>query len=385
MTHNQAFGDLPAWGRVDLGSPARACRDATVRAMGVEFSRQYALHILGLPAREAALQVARSIQGEIVKAVGDAGWLSPEARAATADKLARTDLKIGFPDHWPETGRFALRRDHFLANVLAARRFEQQRSWRRVDRARSPAEWEMLVYPRVGQGMAAARLVVPNGFPDAYSNSLIMTAAFLNPPRFDGAAAPELNYATFGSVFAHEFVHIAETHDFDAAGRQREMWPAADLAALKDRHKCVIAQAEAFPTRPGVKVTGASNLGENVADLGGLRLAYEALAARLGPALDRPNAAGMTPARRFFYRFAQSWCQAATDAELARLARDDPHGLPAYRVDGPLSNLPAFGQAFSCKAGAPVMRKPQDVCRVCSSAPSLAPTLPTYRPRLAPA
>lgn len=362
--YNQAFGDLPAWGRVDLASPARACRDATVRAMGVEFSRQYSERILGLPAREAALQVARSIQGEIVKSVDSADWLSPEARAATAGKLARTDLKIGFPDHWPATGNYALDGKRFLANVLAARRFEAQRSWRTVDKVRSPDEWEMLVFPWVGQGMAAARLVVPNGFPDPYSNSLIMTAAFLNPPRFDGSAALELNYATFGAVFAHEFSHIAETHDFLPDGRQQEMFSPADIAALKARHQCLITQAEAFPVPAGVKVNGNTNLDENVADLGGARLAYEALAARLGPALDRPDTFGMTPAKRFFYRFAQSWCEAATDAELAKLATDDPHGLPAWRVNGPLSNLPAFGKAFSCKMGDPMMRKTQDICRV---------------------
>lgn len=361
---NQAFGDLPPWGRVDLNSPDRRCRDATVRAMGVEFSRQYASHILGLQARATAREMARSLQEEIITSVSQAAWLTPEARVATAEKLRRTDLKIGFPDHWPEVGDFPLDRTGFMTNVMNARRFEARRAWTRASQPRSRANWDMLVAPWVGTGMAAARLVVPNGFPDAYSNSLIMTAAFLNPPRFDGEAPAELNYATFGAVFAHEFVHIAETHEFDGQGRQRELWSPADIAASKKQHQCVIDQAAAYPTRPGVKVSAASNSDENVADLGGLRLAYTALAAKLGPRLNRPDPSGMTPAKRFFYKYAQSWCTAATDAELAKLAQDDPHGLPSYRVNGPLSNLPAFGQAFSCKAGSPMMRAEAEICRV---------------------
>jgi predicted metalloendopeptidase len=196
--YNSAFGDISPALRVKLGNPVGQCRDATVRAMGVEFSRQYATRVLGWKARDAAQKIANEIKARIIAAVADAHWMSPEGRQATTDKLTKTDLKIGFPDHWPEVGSYPLADSTFLANVLAARTFEQRRAWSRAGRERSRTNWEMIVSPWVGDGMAAARLVVPNGYPDALSNSLIMTAAYLGPPRFDADAAPELNFATFG-------------------------------------------------------------------------------------------------------------------------------------------------------------------------------------------
>jgi putative endopeptidase len=365
--YDQAFGDLSPALRVDLNDRAKRCRDATVRAMGVEFSRQYSERILGFAARDAATRIARTLRDQIVASVRNATWLSPAARRATMHKLAETDLKIGFPDRWPAVGHFPLDRRHFLRNVLNARMFEARRAWRRVDQPRSRRDWDMIVYPWVGAGMAAARLVVPNGFPDANSNSLIMTAAFLTPPDFDSAAPIESNYATFGAPFAHEFVHIAEYHQFDAAGHERDIWSPADIAAWEKRRQCVIGEAQADQSTPAAKRTRASSYSdysENVADLGGLRLAYEALAAKLGAKLNQPDARGMTPAQRFFYKYAQHWCTAATPEDLQKRAGDDPHALPAYRTNVPLSNLPAFGEAFGCKAGSPMRLPDAKICRM---------------------
>src|SRR6185312_11662235 len=212
--YNAAFGDLPPALRVDLNDRAKACREATVRAMGVEFSRQYSLRILGLQTRQAALLVSRSIRDQIVRSVSKASWLSRSGRRAMVEKLRQTDLKIGFPDHWPQVGKFPLSSNAFLSNVLSAREFESRRMWRRAEKSRSRFDWDMIVTPWVGTGMAAARLVIPNGYPDSNSNSLIMTAAFLAAPTFDSDASAEANYATYGSVFAHEFVHVAEDHGF---------------------------------------------------------------------------------------------------------------------------------------------------------------------------
>jgi putative endopeptidase len=249
--------------------------------------------------------------------------------------------------------------------VLEARAFEQQRSWARVGTEHSLANWDMIVSPWVGDGMAAARLVVPNGFPDALSNSIIMTAAYLGSPRFDADAAPELNFATFGTVFAHEFVHVAQMHMFGADGRDQELWSDADIQAEEKQGKCVVDQADAYEPLPGVKMKGERQYQENVADDGGLRLAFEALEARLGTKkLYRKDASGTSPAQRFFYRFAQNWCSAATEDSLRKSVEADGHAPPEFRVNAPLSNLPAFGRAFSCKADAKMIRPAAQRCRV---------------------
>ncbi|HEV2594237.1 MAG TPA: M13 family metallopeptidase [Sphingomicrobium sp.] len=362
--YNAAFADLPPPLRVDLSDRVKTCRDATVRAMGVEFSREYSLRILGIPTREAAMKISQSIRDQIVSSVSKDSWLSAASRKAMAEKLQRTDLKIGFPDRWPNVGNYSLNSHRFLQNVLSARRFEAKRMWHQAERSRARRDWEMIVTPWVGNGMAAARLVVPNGYPDSNSNSLIMTAAFLAPPTFDVNASTEANYATYGSVFAHEFVHVAENHEFDARGRQHEIWSSADLAAWNKQRQCVIDQSDNYPGFAGIKGSGKQTYDENVADLGGLRLAYQALLAKLGATINRADSSGMTSAQRFFYHFAQHWCTAETGDYERKNAQSDPHDLPEYRVNGPLSNLPAFGEAFGCRAGAPMRQPEAKVCRV---------------------
>jgi len=362
--YNQAFGDITPPLRVAIDQPDKRCQDATLRGMGVEFSRQYSQRILGLRARQIATEIGASIQTEIANAVDEATWLSPAARQATADKLRKTDLKMGFPDQWPAVGHFPLRPNAFLENVLQARRYEEKRAWRRANEPRYRKNWDMMVYPWVGIGMAAARLTTPNAFPDPDTNSMIMTAAFLNAPLFDPTASTEANYGIFGAVFAHEFVHIAEEHEYDAIGRQREIWSAADIASASKQHQCVIDQADASPAPPGSHVSGAHNYSENLADLGAVRLTYKALATKLGPRLNQADTTGMTPAKRFFYRYAQYYCTAATPETLKHLVEDDPHGLPSYRVNGPLSNLPAFSDTFGCLPGAPMRRPADQICRV---------------------
>lgn len=310
------------------------------------------------------MAISASLRDEVVKSVEQTTWLLPAARQATAEKLRQTDLKIGFPDHWPEVGHFPLSRNDFFANVLTARRYEEHRAWHRATEPRSRKNWDMLVFPWVGTGMAAARLATPNGFPDPDTNSMIMTAAFLNLPRFDKDAPLEINYGGFGEVFAHEFVHIAEVHNYGAIGQPQELWSAVDIAAANKQHQCVIDQANASPAPEGSHVSGEQNYSENVADLGAIRLAYNALAEKLGPSLSTPDSTGMTPAKRFFYKYAQNSCTAATPETLRQLVADDPHGLPSYRVNGPLSNLPAFGETFECRAGTPMLRTSDNICRV---------------------
>lgn len=189
---------LPVSLRGTIDDPAKRCRDATVRAMGVSFSRQFAMRILGPDAQAQARRLSEEIRRHVMASVGSDDWLSSEARARTLDKLQKLDLHIGFPDRSPATGDFALDHRRFLANVLAARRFEQRQKWARTGTLRDRSRWQEKVYPWVGTGVPSVRLVLP----DSYSNALVMTAAFLMPPRFMAQASPEANSATYGAVFA---------------------------------------------------------------------------------------------------------------------------------------------------------------------------------------
>ncbi|MGZ5181664.1 MAG: M13-type metalloendopeptidase, partial [Ramlibacter sp.] len=171
--------------------------------------------------------------------------------------------------------------------------------------------------------------------------------------------------ATFGSVFAHEFVHAAETSSYGADGREQELWSEADNKAEQKQGQCVVDQASAYEPLPGVKMKGERQYGENVADYGGLRLAFEALKSRLGEdKLYRVDASGTSPAQRFFYRFAQYRCTAQTEDFLRKSVESDSHAPVSFRVDAPLSNLPGFARAFNCKPNARMVRSPAQQCRV---------------------
>jgi predicted metalloendopeptidase len=222
----------------------------------------------------------------------------------------------------------------------------------------------MIVYPNEAEGMAAARLTIPNGFPDLPSNSIILTAAELEPPVFDLAAPREVQYGMFGALVGHEIGHVLDEYQFDADGVMRDIWSPRDVEARTARRACVVAQADRFVVSGAAHVNGARTVEENVADLGGVEFAYAALAGELGDQLSRAGRDGFTPAQRFFIAYAQYYCVAQTPAAAEADLRTDPHAPARFRVDGPLANLPEFAAAFGCRAGARMVRPAADRCVV---------------------
>jgi putative endopeptidase len=339
------------------------CQLETIKALGVELSRQFSRSI-GDPARDRARAIAERVQAEIARAITAVGWLSDAARRATAHKAGTTVLKIGFPDRWPATGALRPGAETFLANVLAAREYEQQRSWTRSRAPRSRESWENIVYPNAAAGMAAARLMIPNGFPDLLSNSIVFTAAFLRSPIVDPDAPPEVIYGMFGAVVGHELVHVIEMHEYDSLGEQRATWTPADVQTHDARRACVVEQANQFVPFDNARLDGAQTYSENVADLSGVHHAYGAMVQELGDRVADRGADGYTRAQRFFVAYAQSYCRAESDVFARENLRDDPHAPTRYRVNGPLSNLPAFAAAFACRPGAAMVRPETSRCTV---------------------
>jgi putative endopeptidase len=266
-----------------------------------------------------------------------------------------TSLKVGYPSEWPATGSFPLRAGEHLENTVAAAAHEQRRAWQRAGSGRRRTSWEMTVYPNDAPGMAAARLTFANGFPDAFTNSIILNAAVLQPPRFDASAPPEVQFATLGVLVAHELIHVVEAHMFDGSGALRERWAATDVAAHERRRTCAIDQASDLIGPGGVRLDGERTAGENVADLSGLARAYQAMK-RATSLAHRGGANGSAPARRFFYAYAQRWCAAVRPASERERFASDPHAPPHFRVNWPLSNMPEFSAAFSCSPGARMSR-----------------------------
>jgi endothelin-converting enzyme/putative endopeptidase len=346
------------------GPRASECQLETVKALGVELSRQFATRFIGPEPRDRARAVAESVRSEMVAAVTAVSWLSPAGRAFASDKLEKLALKIGFPEVWPATGSEPLRPDSYLDNALATRAYEQHRTWQRALAPRERESWENTVHPNDAPGMAAARLTIPNGFPDPFSNSIVIMAATLRAPLFDAAAPPEVRYGSFGTTIAHELTHVLEAHMFTSEGEFHESWSAEDIKALDDRHACMVEQGNQFVAIDTTHQNGERTVDENIADLGGVAHAYAAMAQELGPRMSETGADGLTPAKRFFIAYGQHYCAAMRPEYAREYLRNDGHGPPRFRVNAPLWNLPAFGEAFSCPKDAAMVRSAPSRCVV---------------------
>jgi putative endopeptidase len=338
------------------------CRLETLKNLGVELSRQFSQRFIGSEVRSQATAIAARVQEEVVNSTGSFAWLSPPARAMTEQRVKLLDLKVAYPDRWPDSGDFPLSKTDFLANVLQSQGYEQHREWARAHQERRRDSWETTGYPNEAAGMAAARLVIPNGFPDQTTNSIVLTAASLQPPLYDAAAPVEVRYGTFGFLVGHELGHILENHDYDAYGQPRESWSAADSTAHDEQTACIIAQANQYVAGEGAHLDGTKTAGENFGDLSGIYYAYTAMARDLGTHLTDTGADGYTPAQRFFIAYAQQWCTAERPDFARENLRDDGHAPARFRTNAPLSNMPAFAHAFSCANTAPMVRPASTRC-----------------------
>jgi putative endopeptidase len=338
------------------------CRLETLKNLGVELSRQFSQRFIGPVVRSRATAIAARVRDEVANSTPSFVWLSPAARAATEKRVRLLDLKVAYPDHWPDTGDFPLSNSNHLANVLQAQAYEQHRVWARAQQERRRDSWETTVYPNEAAGMAAARLVIPNGFPDQTTNSIVLTAASLQTPLYDAVAPLEVRYGTFGVLVGHELGHILENHDYDADGQPKESWGSADSAAHDEQTACIIAQGNEYVAAESAHLDGSKTAGENFGDLSGVYHAYTALARDLGSHVSDMGADGYTPAQRFFVAYAQNWCTAERPDFARENLRDDGHAPARFRTNAPLSNMPAFAHAFSCAATAPMVRPASTRC-----------------------
>ncbi len=202
-----------------------------------------------------------------------------------------------------------------------------------------------------------------NAYYDPQENDINFPAGILQPPFWDNKMDDAVNYGAIGAVIGHELTHGFDDQgrQFDAEGNLRDWWTEADGKAFEQRAQCFVKEYSGFTAVDDVKLKGELTLGENTADNGGLRLAYMALMDTL--AGKHPSKRdGFTAEQRLFLGWGQIWCENRSDESSRMLAQVDPHSPGKYRINGVVSNMPEFQQAFACKAGQPMVRYP--ACRV---------------------
>jgi endothelin-converting enzyme/putative endopeptidase len=269
-------------------------------------------------------------------------WMDDTTRKAAFTKLGKIANKMAYPDKWRNYDKLDVQRDSYVISSQHAAAFEYARQIAKIGKSVDRGEWQMSP-PTV------------NAYYDAQLNEMVFPAGILQPPFYSNAMPRSTNYGGVGMVMGHELTHgfDDEGRQFDADGNLRDWWSKGVNDEFEHRADCVKRQFDSYTVLGDAKVNGKLTLGENIADLGGIKLAYRAL----GSHSIASKGAEFTPEQEYFLGFAQGWCTKMRDEALRHLVSTNPHAPPNFRVNGPLSNLPEFGQAFSCKPDAKMVRK----------------------------
>ena len=275
-------------------------------------------------------------------------WMTDETKAKAMEKWASFTPKIGYPDKWRDWSGLDTDRDSYIENVMAANEFNYKWNLSKIGEPVDDTEWAM-----------SPQTV--NAYYNPLANEIVFPAAILQPPFFDPDATPEMNYGGIGAVIGHEMIHGYDDQGsrFGPTGNFENWWTEADASGFKALTDRLVAQFNGYEAKPGKNVNGSLTLGENIADLGGLAVAYDAMKAATEGSED-PMTDGMSRDQRFFANWATVWRRNFTDQELDVRLQTDPHAPANFRAIGAPSNLPAFAEAFECEPGQPMVRSGDD-------------------------
>ncbi len=305
-------------------------------------------------ARTRMLELVANLRAVYRDRLTTVPWMSEPTRAKALAKFDRFTAKIGHPEKFRDYSALSIRPDDYLGNVRRAAQFESRREIARIGQAVDRTEWHMT--PET-----------VNAYFNGSQNEIVFPAGILQPPFFDLTLDDAVNYGGIGVVIGHEITHGYDDQGrkYDANGNLNDWWSEADGKAFETRAQKMVEEFNGFEVLPGLHVNGQLTLGENLADLGGVSIAYEALQRALAkdPA-QRRQIDGFTPEQRFFLSFAQIWRMNVREAEARRLITVDPHSPGKCRANGTLMNQPEFYEAFNITAGSPMWLPPEQRTKI---------------------
>jgi endothelin-converting enzyme/putative endopeptidase len=347
VDENFAFYGKTLSGTAELEPRWKRCTKSVDRLMGEALGKAFVDKTFGAEGKERTQAMVREIEASMGANLDKLKWFDDATRQQAHEKLAAIANKIGYPEKWRNYDALDIQRDSYLANAIRAGEFETRRELAKIGKPVDRNEWEMSP-PTV------------NAYYDPSMNEMVFPAGILQPPFFNRAAARPVNYGAIGMVMGHELTHgfDDEGRQFDAKGNLRDWWSPAVGKEFDTRAQCVVKQYDGYVSVDDLHLNGKLTLGENIADLGGLKLAHAAYMTARGAAA--PAKIGKwTDDQLFFLGTAQSWCTKRRP-EMARMrVTTDPHSPPQFRIDGPLSNLPEFAAAFQCKPTDHMVRQNQ--------------------------
>jgi putative endopeptidase len=301
------------------------------------------------PATKARIDdLVRNLLKAYASSIDQLPWMSAPTKLEAQAKLRKIDVKIGYPAHWRDYSKLIIVPDDLLGNVRRAQQFERDRKLAQLGAPIDRSEWNMTA-PTV------------NAYYNPALNEIVFPAGILQPPAFNPAADDAFNYGSAGATIGHEISHGFDDQgsQYDSDGNLRDWWTAQDHAKFKAKTEQLIKEYDAFEPVPGFHVNGALTLGENIADIAGIEIAYKAYIASLNgrapPVID-----GMTADQRFYIGFAQSWLGKRRDASIIAQVKSDPHSPEKYRTNGVVVHMPSFYSAFKVMPGDKMYLAPEN-------------------------
>ena len=344
-TLTQAFVDEEfRFGRLMSGAKEmqprwKRCLAGTDRDLGDVLGKAYVAEAFPPKARTRMMELVHNLEAALGDKITTLAWMSEPTRQAALVKLKAFDEKIGYPDKWRDYSKVTVVRGPLFPIRLALREAEATRNLERIGKPVERGEWRMSA-PTV------------NAFYSPSLNSINFPAGILQPPFFNADADDPVNYGAIGAVIGHEMGHGFDDQgrQYDADGNLRDWWTPADVARYKTLADSVRVQFDRYTVLDTLHVNGSLTLGENLADLGGLAVAYVAMQ-KAYASQPRTRIHGFTPEQRFFLGWARVWRNLSTDGSLRTLVQTNPHAPAQWRINGPMSNLKEFHEAWGCQPG----------------------------------
>jgi len=316
-------------------------------SIGEALGKLYVAYNFPPEAKARALEMVNNLKEALADRTKTLDWMDQPTKEQALKKLAAMQVKIGYPDKWLDYSLLRIDRGPYVLNDIRAAQFATTREMNKIGKPVDPTDWGMTP-PTV------------NAYYQPNRNEIVFPAGILQPPFFYANADDAVNYGAIGAVIGHEMTHGFDDQgrQFDANGNLRDWWSKKSADEYNKRRKAVVAQYNAYEALPGLHVNGELTQGENIADIGGLKLAYAALQKALAkhPEERTKKIDGFTPEQRFFLSFAAIWRSKIRDADQKLRLTTDPHSPAQFRVNGPLSDMPEFQQAFNVPGGSPMVR-----------------------------
>ncbi|NKF20870.1 M13 family metallopeptidase [Solimonas marina] len=328
----------------------KRCVTMTDEQLGDALGREFVARTFSAKTKADVQRMTEQIEAAMKSEIETLDWMSDATKKKALEKLAAIVNKIGYPDHWRDYSTLTIARDDFAGNVARGNVYEARRDLAKIGKPVDRSEWGMTP-PTV------------NAYYDPQKNDINFPAGVLQPPLYDPKMDAAPNYGNTGGTIGHELTHAFddEGRQFDAQGNLKDWWTPADAKAFEKQASCVVDQYAQYTVVDDIKINSKLTEGEDLADLGGLVLAWIAWKTETEGQKLQP-VAGLTPEQRFFIGNAQWACANERPEQLRAGALTDPHSPPEYRVNGLVVNMPQFKEAFHCKDGDKMVKEQQ--CRV---------------------